>query len=404
MEEICEYYDCTGCGACASICPKKCIILKEDTHAEVHPCIDNSVCINCAKCKNVCPNNSEIKYHYPNHCYAAWRTNKSDRLNSASGGLAAILYEYVLSIGGIAVGVFYDDDFNAVLGCVNSKADLEKLKGSKYTHARIDPKLYEQIQERLKDSITVLFIATPCQVSVLKSYLKADYENLITCDLICHGVSPQRYFKEEIASYKSKHNLTNITFRSNTKNNNYSLVLWTGRGKSVKVVKRIPASEDYYFRGFLSGITLRENCYQCKYARPDRIADITLGDFIGLGQSAPFPYKEGNVSSVTINTEKGESLYNRVLEYSNGTLISVERPYEERLAYKPSLLEPFPKHPLAPKFRQLLEQYGYYKAIRIVLVQEIKQEQRKRMTKKILTPFTFTKRVVRKIGKIISKN
>lgn len=33
---------------------------------------------------------------------------------------------------------------------------------------------------------------------------------------------------------------------------------------------------------FLEGETYRDSCYECPYAKPERGADITIGDFWGV--------------------------------------------------------------------------------------------------------------------------
>ena len=68
---------------------------------------------------------------------------------------------------------------------------------------------------------------------------------------------------------------------------------------------------EYYFAAFLYGISLRESCYSCKYAKPERISDITIGDFIGLGKYVYFNHPKENVSAVLLNTEKENSFTKR---------------------------------------------------------------------------------------------
>jgi coenzyme F420-reducing hydrogenase beta subunit len=43
----------------------------------------------------------------------------------------------------------------------------------------------------LENGKTVLFSGTPCQIAGLKSFLRKEYENLYTIDLICHGTPSQ---------------------------------------------------------------------------------------------------------------------------------------------------------------------------------------------------------------------
>lgn len=58
------------------------------------------------------------------------------------------------------------------------------------------------------------------------------------------------------------------------------------------------------YKGFLLGVSMRENCYSCNYSKPERVSDITIGDFIGLGKTIPFDFPTHNVSSVTTNTQR----------------------------------------------------------------------------------------------------
>lgn len=108
---------------------------------------------------------------------------------------------------------------------------------------------------------------------------------------------------------------------------------------------------DYYLFSFLKGISLRRNCYKCQYAKPERIGDITLGDFIGLDPKVLNQYNAKNVSVVLTNSKKGLSLYQEAI-VSMGNAYSIERDYAERLRYGPSLRAPFPMHPLTDDFKE----------------------------------------------------
>ncbi|MDE6013135.1 MAG: Coenzyme F420 hydrogenase/dehydrogenase, beta subunit C-terminal domain, partial [Prevotella sp.] len=60
-------------------------------------------------------------------------------------------------------------------------------------------------------------------------------------------------------------------------------------------------------------ITLRPSCYECKWARPERCADITLGDFWGIeNYNSELNAKEG-ISQVIINTPKGGALFDALI-------------------------------------------------------------------------------------------
>ena len=69
------------------------------------------------------------------------------------------------------------------------------MQHSKYMQSEIKNS-YRQAEKFLKDGRVVLFTGTPCQIAGLKSFLKKDYYNLITIDLICHYVPSPKYFKK----------------------------------------------------------------------------------------------------------------------------------------------------------------------------------------------------------------
>ena len=48
-------YQCTGCNACQESCPTKAITMTSDSEGFSYPKINQSLCVNCKKCANVCP-------------------------------------------------------------------------------------------------------------------------------------------------------------------------------------------------------------------------------------------------------------------------------------------------------------------------------------------------------------
>ena len=260
-------------------------------------------------------------------------------------------------------GTQYDNNMEPHTVGGNTPNDIEKFKGSKYVQSIVG-NAYLKIRENLDNDVFVLYIGTPCQIAGLKTYLKRDYEKLITVDLICHGVCPTTYLNQEIAYLRRKigtEYLTDIRFRGNDKHNN-RLSLWNNQN----MLFGENSSCDYYFSGFMWGVSLRENCYTCNYARPERISDITIGDFIGLGKNKPFPYSVKNVSSVLINTQKGAAFYAEISDKLS-ELVNVERDYNERLEYAPSIREPFKRDSQNPEFRLRYVECGFPIAIRETL-------------------------------------
>lgn len=396
---ICAHNECTGCYACAAICPRHAVTMEEDNYGELHPIINEEKCIGCNMCVKVCPSNNDLSYNYPIKCYAAWITDADKRRICASGGIGTIMSEYVITQqGGVVFGSRYDESFMPIMAYTDRIEDLEKYKGSRYVQSIVGYDTFKKVRTYLNDGRNVLFIGTPCQIAGLKGYLQKDYNSLVTVDLICHGCCPTKYFTEEIAHLSKIHSINNIfdiRFRGNDRNN-YALSIWTKTEKRIKRIYKKPALEQPYFASFLLGVALRENCYSCRFSRPDRISDITIGDFIGLGNEVEFPYSRYNVSSVSINTIKGELFYQK-LKSVLPELISIERDYTERLKYKLSLGESAKCHQTRNSFREEYLKTNYVTAIRKVLKPILQRNKIKRL----LNLWTYLFKIPRKLFKVI---
>ena len=47
--------ECTGCGACVSICPKQAITMQPDAEGFLYPKVDGEKCVGCGACVEACP-------------------------------------------------------------------------------------------------------------------------------------------------------------------------------------------------------------------------------------------------------------------------------------------------------------------------------------------------------------
>lgn len=193
--------ECCGCSACASVCPKNCITMSEDSEGFLYPHVDESVCIDCHLCERVCPMINHGKDREPLAVYAAKNSNETIRMQSSSGGIFTLLAERVIDEGGVVFGASFNDRWEVVHDHVETKEELAKFRGSKYVQSKIGDN-YRKVKLFLSEGRNVLFSGTPCQISGLKKYLRKDYDNLLAVDFICHGVpSPgvfRTYLQEEI--------------------------------------------------------------------------------------------------------------------------------------------------------------------------------------------------------------
>lgn len=346
MQEICSKEICTGCGACVNVCPKKCIMMEPDNLDALYPSVNQNLCIECTLCKKTCPNNRGTRFHQPTTCYAAWSKDEQIRHNSASGGIAAELYRYALSNGMFTSGVCWDRDNGAYYIPVQTEDDIKQVTNSKYIYSDTNG-IYVAIKNKLDNSIPVLFIGLPCQVSGLYGYLKKEYQNLITVDIICHGVAPLAYLEQHIEEIeqRKKQKTRNISFRT-PKYHTYNFNLTLTDDNDREFYRKPVNSNDNYQLGYHHALIYRENCYQCIYAKEERIADLTIGDFSGLGKFAECKYDRHNVSCILVNSDKGKVL----LENLKNVLVIDERPLAEALRVEKQLQHPSIPHPQRKKF------------------------------------------------------
>lgn len=337
---ICNHDKCTGCSACKDVCPKQCITMQPDELDALHPVVDESVCINCGLCEKTCPNNRELSYKLPHKVWATWSNDKETRRTSASGGIACELYRYWIKNGGVATGVVYNRDEGCHFILLEKESDIKAVQNSKYTFSDTAG-IYKVVKQKLQAGVPVLFIGVPCQVAGLYGFLKKEYENLTTVDIICHGMPPVAYLKQHVEHIeKQKNELTSSLYFRDPKYYTYTFTFTLKNSAGKEFYNKKVLTRDNYQLGYHRALIYRENCYSCNYARKERISDLTIGDFSGLGRFAPFEYDKHNVSCILENTDKGAAL----LKNLKGALSMYERPASEAFEVEKQLKSPSVKH------------------------------------------------------------
>ncbi len=297
---------CTGCHACVSKCPRECISMQRDDLGFLYPVIDSDRCISCGICMKVCEEVKQVPRTSERKIYAAKHKSLEIRKKSASGGVFTALANAILQDGGVVVGARYFEDMRVGHDFARNEAELSLLRGSKYTYSLCGKDVFEKTKEYLESGVTVLFSGTPCQVSAFKNYLGSDYENLLTVDILCHGIAAPKLYEDFVSRLSERNGAVGyIDFRYSADGNwhdpHTQVVYQNGKKGSGEL-------ENSYFRMFVRNYCLRESCYACGFARFDRVSDLTLGDFWGIeGTHAEFDSPHG-VSVVVASTEKGRRL------------------------------------------------------------------------------------------------
>lgn len=324
--ELCDIDSCTQCGACVQACPRQCISMKEARDGFRLPSIDTTACIECGRCMRACHKITPgFDFSTPRKNYACWTKSMSDRLNSSSGGAFPALARRVLYHGGVVFGASMCSDLKVRHIAVGDEADLIRIQGSKYVQSDVG-RTFIEAKELLDNGTAVLYSGTPCQIAALLTFLPKCYDNLYTVDIVCHGVPSQKSF--DIYASRTGIAATSCDFRFRfTEGWGFRLSRQPVASAPDKVPapKRIPPSRAYYLKAFTSGLMFGESCYTCPYARVERVSDITLADYWGLGTMGPFKHPTTHgISCMLVNTDKGE----RLLTACNN-LEREERPLEE---------------------------------------------------------------------------
>lgn len=314
--------ECCGCGACYNICPQKAISMEEDELGYVYPVIDEAKCVKCGLCKKICHYQDNENMQKPIKTLAAANKNEDLLKKVASGGIFSSVAESILEDDGIVFGASMEYK-NGVLVpmhiSVSNKEELLKLQGSKYVQSFIGD-TYAEAKKYLLEGRKVLFSGTPCQISGLKSYLGKDFENLYTIDIICHGVPNAKWFQNyiKVLEEKLQGKVYYYNFRDKSKGQGMNAqIKYHDKNGNSKVLYK-DGHLTSFFHLFLKMNIYRDNCYECPYARQERVSDITIGDYWGIYEEHAEEMKHSNmsnskgVSCVLINTEKGISVFEKI--------------------------------------------------------------------------------------------
>ena len=294
MRTVCQSNMCAGCMACIEICPKNAIVIHDTKDS--YNAIKTERCIECGACERVCQVNHPPEARDQISWVQGWANDIDIRKGSSSGGFATAIAMAFIERGGVVCSCAFEDGtfkFNTV----DNQAELKKFQGSKYVKSN-PAGIYEEVLQLLKNEKKVLFIGLPCQSAAIQNYAPSQLQdNLFTVDLICHGTpSPkilEQFLKEKGYTLAQ---MRDIRFRVN---NQY------GISEAFQTI--VPEGvTDRYSVGFLNGLFFTENCYYCRYAKLERVSDLTLGD--SWGSLLPDEERKRGISLALCQTAKGQQL------------------------------------------------------------------------------------------------
>lgn len=297
-------------------------------------------------------------------CYCGYTQSESELLSCASGGLATAFAKAIIMDGGIVYGVRFSDDFcSSEYVKVDKVEDLEQLKGSKYvaTNSKMTggAYVYCDVISTVQSGKQVLFIGLPCKVAALIKILqnkKIEYKNnLITMDIICHGVLPREISQQYIDYLQNKYHsrITNLSLRRKIRG-------WTppylealfSNGK----VFRKPLYETEYGIAFMK--YSMQGCYNCKIRGENYKSDITVGDAWGIKVGA-IGYNSNGVSVAFVRNNRVDDILHKLPSFELH-----EASYEMMIKENPRYSTPSIKTEEMVKFQLDCQKHGLIYACR----------------------------------------
>jgi len=336
LPRLADHARCTGCGACMSGCPRDAIVMERDKEGFSYPAVDTTKCVHCGHCTAICPILRERPAGPVPAVFAAWNKDDGIRKDSTSGGVFSALAEYVLESGGVVFGAALDGKQHLRHVACFRKEDLWRLRGAKYVQSDLGD-TFREIRRWLQVR-PVLFSGTPCQVDGLYQYLGERPENLITCDLVCHGVPSPGVWEDMVQSIENRRHKTlqAVRFRNKVtgwKDSHFTTVYSDGSVDSAPLIRT------EYGRAFGRALFLRPSCHRCPYTSMTRVGDFTLGDFWGLKPDELPEQQERGVSLLMVNTPHGSHLFDQL------PLGRKAFPMERAIAGNPRLASPIGQSP-----------------------------------------------------------
>lgn len=226
------------------------------------------------------------------------------RVASRSGGIFTAISDIVLDERGVVYGCAVNEQFQAEHIQVISKEDRNRLRGSKYVQSSVG-NCYKNVGDDLAKGQYVMFSGTGCQAAGLKSYLGDIPDNLVTMDIVCHGVPSPAMWKSFLKWMENKYHgkISSVNFRDKR----YG---WMAHFETVIIKGRIRVA-DYYRAIFYKHYSLRPSCFSCPYANTNRVSDITIADAWGVDRKYSYFNDDKGVSLVILNTDKGVSYFEK---------------------------------------------------------------------------------------------
>ena len=317
-------YPCSGCGACAAVCPKRAIKLEPDELGLLTARVDAALCVDCGLCVRVCSRFSETVDGTDlreTKLYAVQSADAETVKNCSSGGLAHELAVWALNKGCKAVGAVYDTETDRVFHeMVSEESGVQRLDGSKYLQSDPQEAFARAVGEAQRDhSARFVVFGTPCQITGLAKVCELTHirERFLLVEIFCHGVPPYKLWKHQLERMRKRlgsGRFESVRFRYKKDGWHSYCIRADANGKTFYGSREREPFWHVYFENVLLG----DACMTCRMRRERSLADLRIGDYWGKRYQS----RSDGVSAAFACTEAGRAAMDELI--SLGRLVTLE--------------------------------------------------------------------------------
>lgn len=326
MIDIVDKSKCSGCAACAAVCPANCIGIHTDEEGFYYPVVDKDSCINCGLCERICPIQNPVpETEFEQEGYVVQSKDPQILRESTAGGTYTALASHIIGEHGAVFGAAFDEDLSVKHICVENAEELWRFRNSKYVQSYMDPAIFRKAKKYLQEGRPVLFSGTPCQIEGLLSYLGKEYPNLYTLDVVCRAVPSPLILKKYIEYQTGYQNgkVESIRFRDKHYGYKFStlhVVTEENKGNYHRGIESDP-----WLRAFFSDAINRPSCYACHFKKRFRRSDFTVWDCFQTDRFTKELDNDKGATRMLIHTKKGKELFGKVEDQYNYVKIDADK-------------------------------------------------------------------------------
>lgn len=332
MENITKQteYPCSGCGACAAVCPRNAIRLELDSAGFLTAKVDDSLCVNCGLCVKACSRyereiaGADLRQA---KLYALQSADPGTVKRCSSGGLAHELALAAIRGGGKAVGAVYDLQTNQVQHeIVDSEAGITRLDGSKYLQSNPREAFTELLAEAKRNSTARFTVfGTPCQIAGLAKACEAlgIRDQLLLVEIFCHGVPSYKLWDAQLQRMKKKlraDHFDSLQFRYKKDDWHSYCLRAEANGRTFYGSRE----RELFWQVFFENVLLGDACMTCRSRKEISLADLRIGDYWGKR----FQSRSDGVSAAFACTKRGEAAIEALLTEGRMTALEPGTPEE----------------------------------------------------------------------------